>query len=333
MGPYINSELMEAMCDGKLDAVNYSQPKKAKRGYKRSYKCYRKWKNKQTKNIIANSLEEIDEKYKLLKKCYDEVRNSDEAFVNNVDEAYENSTIYIVKNELTKKCYIGSTVNFEARKAGHMISMETDKRNPLYTDITKSTEPKDYAKIFNMTILENLYCNNAFELHLREDYWIHVYDTMNVGYNRVYNCSEATYLYNTIKLNDDNIQSVTTKLKKLFNLRLKIAYILTFRYEKNIYMEQNVIIKIKCKNTNNEIIQYSEGAIGAKIVHLYGLIKIRVQGGKLTESHSISDKTKYCLDVIEHPVDTFDIEILKRCDYKLSTLEEKEQIKFYTNKA
>ena len=30
MGPYINSELMEAMCDGKLDAVNYSQPKKQK---------------------------------------------------------------------------------------------------------------------------------------------------------------------------------------------------------------------------------------------------------------------------------------------------------------
>lgn len=83
--------------------------------------------------------------------------------------------IYIIKNTVNDKVYIGQTVhNIEARFKKHIIAAKTSD-----TKLYKNMREIGIEKFYIETIEE---CDN-FELDNREKYWIKYYDSLNNGYN------------------------------------------------------------------------------------------------------------------------------------------------------
>jgi hypothetical protein len=87
---------------------------------------------------------------------------------------YQNSVIYkIISNDLTiKDLYVGSTTNFNIRKAHHKIVCN-DPNNKLYNiPLYKTIRENGGWDNWDMILVENYPCNNKNELHARERHFI-----------------------------------------------------------------------------------------------------------------------------------------------------------------
>jgi len=97
---------------------------------------------------------------------------------------FQNSVIYkIVSNNLDNKdCYVGSTTNFDKRKASHKNTHNNQNNKqynkPLYKFIRENGGWND----FSMILVENYPCNNKNELFARERYFI---QELKASLNRV----------------------------------------------------------------------------------------------------------------------------------------------------
>lgn len=87
--------------------------------------------------------------------------------------------IYIIKNKINNKVYVGKSVNIQARWYAHKYSSESEKAQDHYTKIHQAMKllGKDN---FYYEILE--LCS-YLELSDREKYWISYYDSYKNGYN------------------------------------------------------------------------------------------------------------------------------------------------------
>ena len=86
--------------------------------------------------------------------------------------------IYIIKNVVANKVYIGQTINFNRRKSEHKFSLKYNKCDNRYIqgDLNKYG-----IDSFKFEILEdNVNAENLLE---RETYWINFYKTKDFGLN------------------------------------------------------------------------------------------------------------------------------------------------------
>jgi len=87
--------------------------------------------------------------------------------------------IYIIRNIITNKVYIGKTHCFSTRKKEHLRKLKYGKHINKYLQYSYDKYGKD---VFSFSILEN--CDNLL-LDEREKYWISIYNSTNdlKGYN------------------------------------------------------------------------------------------------------------------------------------------------------
>lgn len=85
--------------------------------------------------------------------------------------------VYLIRNTVNEKVYVGQTKNFVVRKAVHLYAARKGCERPLYRAIRKYGEDA-----FVFEILEE--CDDSL-INDREQYWISQYDSFNreKGYN------------------------------------------------------------------------------------------------------------------------------------------------------
>lgn len=87
--------------------------------------------------------------------------------------------IYLIKNKLNGKCYVGQSIDIEARWKQHIIDSKNKCNQAIHKAISK------YGKEnFEFSVLEEC---SADELDEREIHWIKELDTFNS--NSGYNCT------------------------------------------------------------------------------------------------------------------------------------------------
>ncbi len=92
------------------------------------------------------------------------------------------SGIYLIQNNINKKCYIGKSSNIEKRWKYHKENYNNTKEynKPLYRAF------RYYGlNNFSFIIIENIdnYNENSIFVNDREKYWIEQYDSLKMGYN------------------------------------------------------------------------------------------------------------------------------------------------------
>lgn len=92
---------------------------------------------------------------------------------------YANSVIYkLVPNDMNlPDCYIGSTTNFNARKAQHKAVCNDPSNKKYNTPLYQTIRAKGGFDGWDMVLVENFPCKNKQELHARERHQIQEHQT------------------------------------------------------------------------------------------------------------------------------------------------------------
>lgn len=94
---------------------------------------------------------------------------------------YNNGRIYIIRNTVNDKVYIGSTTQSLTKRFYIHKSSKMVKRNlirPFYKAMREIGEEHFYIEL-----IENYPCKSKEELNAREGYWIRQYNSFTNGYN------------------------------------------------------------------------------------------------------------------------------------------------------
>ena len=103
------------------------------------------------------------------------MKNTDKIILNIPD--YDGVGIYMIKNLITGKVYIGSSVNVKTRIKQHDYAFKKGTCNQKFLeDIEKGHK-------FTCVILEKYDMISRYELRDRESYFVNKYDSFNSGYN------------------------------------------------------------------------------------------------------------------------------------------------------
>lgn len=92
---------------------------------------------------------------------------------------YEGIGIYSIVNDNSGKTYIGSSINVRKRLLQHKASFKTLKCPVAFKEDIQNGDT------FSAFILEKIdYGTNQFYIFSRESYYIQLYNSLNIGYNR-----------------------------------------------------------------------------------------------------------------------------------------------------
>lgn len=158
---------------------------------------------------------------------------------------YKNGKIYVIRNHINNKVYVGATTQSLSKRFGeHKSSIK--KKYPLYTEMTNIGIDNFYIEL-----VENYPCNSKDELGAREGHYIRQFDSYNNGLNcKIEGRTIKTYY-------DENKEQ-----KKLYSKqyreenKAKIADINKEYYEKN---------KDRVLNSNSKYYYKNKDEINVKI--------------------------------------------------------------------
>lgn len=172
--------------------------------------------------------------------------------------------IYIIKNKINDKVYIGQTINkIETRFINHKMASRIEDTK-FYRAIRKYGEDNFYIEL-----LEEVDINSLNE---REQYWINFYDSYNNGYNSTLGGDGVQ------KIDYEKIYSLWNKnysVKKISET-MEIGRDVVSKTLKNIYNITEEEIKLRGNSSkyilsNEEIIKYwNEGYTINQIVNQHG---------------------------------------------------------------
>ena len=91
---------------------------------------------------------------------------------------YNDGKVYVVRNIVNNKLYVGSTTQSLSRRWSKHKSNLLTKNTPFYQAVIELGVEKFYIEL-----VENYPCNSQEELNRREGHFIREYDTYNKGYN------------------------------------------------------------------------------------------------------------------------------------------------------
>lgn len=94
--------------------------------------------------------------------------------------------VYVIRNLITEKVYVGQTKNITQRKAGHFYAARKGNERPLYRSIRKHG-----AENFSFEVIEE--CDDEI-INEREQFWVAHFDSFNPekGYNLTSGGNAAT---------------------------------------------------------------------------------------------------------------------------------------------
>lgn len=92
------------------------------------------------------------------------------------DSYFSMHYIYVVRNSVNTKVYVGQTRNFAQRKALHLYCTKKGDQKPLYCAIREIGIEK-----FTFDLLEE--CSDATTASQREAHWVAHFDSIKNGYN------------------------------------------------------------------------------------------------------------------------------------------------------
>ena len=129
-----------------------------------------------------------------------------------------NCEIYIIKNDINDKVYIGQTTQgSEERFKQHLKLLKSSEKQLIHKAIKKYGKEHFYFEVLETDLAIN-------ELDKREEYWIRYYDSVNCGYNLCYGGNQSRKPMNQILINNIDVKS---RNKKSLNLteheKIKIA--------------------------------------------------------------------------------------------------------------
>jgi hypothetical protein len=116
------------------------------------------------------------------KKKIDNLYNYFFDYTNMKEIKYQNGIIYMARDKITNKKYIGSTITSLEKR---IIDHNSNSKNVSNSEFMNLI--KDYGiDKFNFTIIENWPCDNKQQLLKREGYWQVLHNTKNNGINNLY---------------------------------------------------------------------------------------------------------------------------------------------------
>lgn len=131
-----------------------------------------------------------------------------------------NKGIYIWKNKINDKVYIGASSNLRKRKFQHLKLAENGSKYEIHKAI------RDLGKEnFIFSILE--FVEEESKLEIRENYWIEKYNSIELGYN-------TSKGYNSISFNN-NLDSIKINLSEKASQR---KWIKKDNIQKSVYLEE-----------------------------------------------------------------------------------------------
>ena len=83
--------------------------------------------------------------------------------------------IYLIRNRVSGKCYVGKAMDIESRWKQHIAASKKKSKQAIHKAIAKYGEEQ-----FEFSVLEEC---SAEQLNDREIHWIKELDTYNTGYN------------------------------------------------------------------------------------------------------------------------------------------------------
>jgi group I intron endonuclease len=84
--------------------------------------------------------------------------------------------IYVIRNSVDNRAYVGQTTDFAQRKAGHVYSAKRGDHRPLYQAMREFGVDQ-----FSFDIIEE--CNDPRIASQREEHWVTHFDSFNNGFN------------------------------------------------------------------------------------------------------------------------------------------------------
>lgn len=153
--------------------------------------------------------------------------------------------IYIIKNTINNKFYIGSAVGHYRRKGQHFYML---RNNCHFNKHLQSSWNKYGETAFIFTILE--FIENVEDLQSKEEYWITYYNVLdpNKGYNSRKNCS--------------------TNLNLKWSEESKLKFSLSKKGKKIKHLDYNIVAKLNNKKVSalkDGVILYFESLKDASI--------------------------------------------------------------------
>lgn len=156
-----------------------------------------------------------------------------------------NCEIYIIKNDINDKVYIGQTTQgSEERFKQHLKLLKSSEKQLIHKAIKKYGKEHFYFEVLETDLAIN-------ELDKREEYWIRYYDSVNRGYNLCYGGKQSRKPMNQIlidnkdeiieKYNNSNI-SIRTLSKK---------YGVSHHSISNLLKKNNIDVKSRNKKSLN----------------------------------------------------------------------------------
>ena len=131
---------------------------------------------------------------------------------------YNNGIIYKIFNMINNKIYIGSTFALiDRRWDEHQNGGKSINPQKLHHAMEKFGLDK-----FAIELVEVFPCSSSFELHLREDFNISKFDSINSGYNAKYNSEEYNLIRSSPDLNTDKESMDIIKRLIFVKVSLKI---------------------------------------------------------------------------------------------------------------
>jgi hypothetical protein len=124
------------------------------------------------------------------------------------------SCIYIIKNTINNKVYIGKTTCFNNRQKDHLRKLKSGKHINLHLQSSYNKYGKD---VFTINVLEN--CDDSL-INDREKYWIIYYNSVNnsCGYNCTHGGDGGNF---TKEVKEKLSKSHSKTKKKVYGFTLK----------------------------------------------------------------------------------------------------------------
>lgn len=97
---------------------------------------------------------------------------------------YKNGKIYVIRNHINDKVYVGSTTQSLAKRFGEHKSAIKQNSKKKKHHIHYVMEDQGIEN-FYIELVENYPCSSKEELNAREGYFIRQYDAVKTGYNKL----------------------------------------------------------------------------------------------------------------------------------------------------
>lgn len=168
---------------------------------------------------------------------------------------YKRSGIYLIKNLINNKVYIGKSINIHQRISAHINLL--NKKSPDENRYLINAWFKYGRENFQYIVLEDIPKDDSL-LKERELYWIKFYNSTNrnKGYNlRIDTSTNCIVHKDTRKLMSQN---KIKKYKDFPELKLKISIQSSKFWKENPKIKEEMIKKVSDNHTEFHILQYDK---------------------------------------------------------------------------